>query len=195
MLNGESPNDPSSNHSPPKINGYSSDSNSTAHPAPTDVARTHPEPEVQPSPLPQRPPRHKKDKTSLVEARGVPTSVEEDSVSPRTQPSPPKGTSEKAPTNVSPPPSSVQTTLPSSRVQGSLPHDSVEDSNGTRSRLDSSTSTGSVGGGGDSTKRLLKDLTRCHVSLSRHRSNLNEVRTCTHAHCVPHGWCMCRLCT
>ena len=40
-----------------------------------------------------------------------------------------------------------------------------------RGRLDSNSSTGS----NDSTKRLTKDLTRCHVSLSRHQTNLHEV--------------------
>jgi hypothetical protein len=45
----------------------------------------------------------------------------------------------------------------------------------SRGRLDSTASTGSASGSGDSTKRLMKDLTRCHVSLSRHQTNLNEV--------------------
>lgn len=46
-----------------------------------------------------------------------------------------------------------------------------------RGRLDSTASTSSTGGGvgGDSAKRLLKDITRCHVSLARHQTNLHEV--------------------
>ena len=50
---------------------------------------------------------------------------------------------------------------------------------GVRDRLDSTASTSSTGGGagGDSVKRLLKDITRCHVSLARHQTNLQEVST------------------
>ena len=55
----------------------------------------------------------------------------------------------------------------------------VSSAQGDRGRLDSTASTSSVGGagGGDSVKRLLKDITRCHVSLARHQTNLQEVST------------------
>ena len=54
----------------------------------------------------------------------------------------------------------------------------VSSAQGDRGRLDSTASTSSIGGaGGDSVKRLLKDITRCHVSLARHQTNLQEVST------------------
>lgn len=63
---------------------------------------------------------------------------------------------------------------PSNPVESSA----VSSAQGDRGRLDSTASTSSVGGaGGDSIKRLLKDITRCHVSLARHQANLQEVST------------------
>ena len=54
----------------------------------------------------------------------------------------------------------------------------VSSAQSDRGRLDSTASTSSVGAsGGDSVKRLLKDITRCHVSLARHQANLQEVST------------------